>query len=207
MWKSNINFVQFYRKQYRSCFDLLEEVLDNASEFQVALFLTIFWCLWQRRNRLRENQPTWPLQEVGERAVLLVWKFLDLCKLDALPRGSGTHMCWSCPPEGVFKVNFDATLFENNGSAGIGMVIRDSEGEIIVVLSQRTPIPFSVEMAKAMAARRALIFAQELSLSMVMMEGDCLRVVSVLNSSVSCNMLYGNVVEETRRQALPVSFY
>ena len=61
-------------------------------------------------------------------------------------------VCWSCPPEGVFKVNFDATLFENNGSAGIGMVIRDSEGEIIAVLSQRTPIPFPVKMAEAMAA-------------------------------------------------------
>ena len=33
------------------------------------------------------------------------------------------------------------------------------------------------------------------------MEGDCLRVVSALNSSASCNTMYGNVVEETRRQA------
>jgi len=32
------------------------------------------------------------------------------------------------------------------------------------------------------------------------MEGDCLRVVSALNSSASCNTMYGNVVEETRRQ-------
>ena len=46
VWKSNINFVRFYRKQYRSFIDLLEEVLENASEFQVALFLTITWCLW-----------------------------------------------------------------------------------------------------------------------------------------------------------------
>ena len=115
-------------------------------------------------------------------------------------------VCWSCPPEGVFKVNFDATLFENNGSAGIGMVIRDSEGEIIAVLSQRTPIPFPVKMAEAMAACRALIFAQELSLSMVMMEGDCLRVVSALNSSVNCNTLYRNVVEETHCQACQFHF-
>ena len=55
VWKSNINFVRFYRKQYRSFLDLLEEVLDNASEFQVALSSTISWCLWERRNRVREN--------------------------------------------------------------------------------------------------------------------------------------------------------
>ena len=55
-------------------------------------------------------------------------------------------------------------------------------------------------MAEAMAARQELLFTQELSLYKVMMEGDCLRVVSALNSSASCNTMYGNVVKETRRQ-------
>ena len=77
---------------------------------------------------------------------------------------------------GVFKVNFDAALFENIGSAGIGVVIRDSDGEIIAALSQRILLPFSLEMAEAMAAHRALLFAQELSIK-VMLEGDSLRVV------------------------------
>ena len=38
------------------------------------------------------------------------------------------------------------------------------------------------------------------------MEGDCLRVVSALNSLVSFNTLYGNVVEEARRQACQFQF-
>ena len=38
------------------------------------------------------------------------------------------------------------------------------------------------------------------------MEGDCLRVVFALNSSVSCNAMYGNVVEETRRQVSKFHF-
>ena len=57
-----------------------------------------------------------------------------------------------------------------------------------------------------MAARRALLFVQELSLYKVMLEGDCLMVVSALNSSISCNTLYGNVVEETRRQVCKFHF-
>ena len=98
-------------------------------------------------------------------------------------------------------MNFDAALFENIGCKCIGVAIRDSEGEIIAALSQKIPLPFSVEMAEAMTARQALLFAQELSLSKVMVEGNCLRVVSALNSSVSCNTLYGNVAEEACRQA------
>ena len=65
---------------------------------------------------------------------------------------------------GVFKVNFDAALFENTGNARIGVAIRDSDGEIIAALSQRIPLPFSVEMAEAMATHRAILFAQELSI-------------------------------------------
>ncbi|KAK7854437.1 hypothetical protein CFP56_032231 [Quercus suber] len=42
--------------------------------------------------------------------------------------------------------------FENAGYAGIGVAIRDSDGEIIAALSQQIPLPFSVEMAEAMAA-------------------------------------------------------
>lgn len=66
--------------------------MDTASEFQVALFSTISWCLWQRQNRLREHQSTWLLHEVGERAVMLVREFLDLCSSVALSRGSGAQV-------------------------------------------------------------------------------------------------------------------
>ncbi|KAK7856349.1 hypothetical protein CFP56_023716 [Quercus suber] len=144
--------------------------------------------------RVRENQTTWPLLEVGERATSLVREFLDLSKPGALPRSSSIQVGWSCPPVDVFKVNFNAALFENTGCAGIGVAIRDSDGEIIATSSQRIPLPFFVEMAEALAAHRALLFAQELSLYKVMLVGDCLRVVSALNSSASCNTMYGNSI-------------
>ena len=56
-------------------------------------------------------------------------------------------------------------------------------------------------MAEAMAVRRAVLFVQEMCLSKVLVEGDCLRVVSAMNSLVCCNTLYGNVIEESRCQA------
>ena len=63
-----------------------------------------------------------------------------------------------------------------------------------------------MEMAEAMAACRAALFAQEMCLSKVMIEGNCLKVVSALNSMVGCNTLYGNVVEETHQQACQFQF-
>ena len=58
-------------------------------------------------------------------------------------------------------MNFDAALFENAGCAGIGATIRDSEGEITAAQSQMIPLPFSVEMAEAIAAHEQLFLRKK----------------------------------------------
>ena len=72
---------------------------------------------------------------------------------------------WHPPQEGMYKANFDAALFDGLGMAGLGIVVRDSMGNIIAALSQKIRSPHSVEMAEALACNHALVFAQELSLS------------------------------------------
>lgn len=46
MWKSGISFAPYYKKGFRSFFELLEEVLCKGSTYHVALFSTIAWSLW-----------------------------------------------------------------------------------------------------------------------------------------------------------------
>ena len=48
VWKSELCFVQYYRKGFRMFFVLLEEVLRKGSRFHVAWFSAIVWSLWQR---------------------------------------------------------------------------------------------------------------------------------------------------------------
>ena len=127
-------------------------------------------------------------------------KFFKACKFDTGLSAPVIPVRWSRPLESFNKVNFDATMFENLGYAGIEVAIRHSTREIIVALSQRIPLPHSVEMVEAMAARKTIVFVQKMSLSKVVVEGDCLQVVSALNASVCCNTLYGNVIEGTRRR-------
>lgn len=77
VWWLERSFVSLYEKRHRTFMDLLEGVLMQSSSFHIAWFATIAWCLWQRRNRLREHQPTWRLLEVGRRARVLVEEFLE----------------------------------------------------------------------------------------------------------------------------------
>lgn len=111
------------------------------------------------------------------RLVIALNRFFDAHKpVSPLPR-SRRCVRWVPPPLVCYNTNVDATMFETSDCTGIGVVFQDHEGCISTTLSQRVCLTQSVEMAKALAARRAVIFAKELSLSNVLVEGDCLRVV------------------------------
>ena len=61
-------------------------------------------------------------------------------------------------------------------------------------------MPYSVETAEALAALRVVVFAKELSIFKIIVEGDCLKVVQALKAREHCNTLYGNVIEDARLQ-------
>lgn len=71
--------------------------------------------------------------------------------------------------------------------------------QVIATLSQKIGLPRTVEMAEALAARRAVEFTRDLSLFDVILEGDCLRVKQALNALGGCNTLYGHIVNETKK--------
>ena len=58
VWKSVPRFSGLYRSAHRSFMDLLDFVFKLGASFSVALFSTIAWCLWQRRNKLCQRQST-----------------------------------------------------------------------------------------------------------------------------------------------------
>ena len=80
---------------------------------------------------------------------------------------------WAPPMKQNYKGNFDVAFFNASGCVGIGVVFRDHTGNIIVALSQKIPLVQSVELAEVLVARRAIVFAKELSLFNVEIEGDC----------------------------------
>ena len=71
---------------------------------------------------------------------------------------------WSTPPIDCFKVNFDGATFPEMGKAGLGVVIRNWQGNVMASLSEQAPLPFSPDIVKAMATAKAISFAQELGI-------------------------------------------
>ena len=149
---------------------------------------------------MRMKQSVWPLHEVGDRAKGLVLEFFVANKPEARTRVHNPPTRRAQPKNGLYKVNYDAAIFDSLGYAGLGVVIRDSARQIIATLSQKIGLPHSVETVEALAALRVVVFAKELSVFKVIMEGDCLKVVQALQARECCNTLYGNVIEDAHLQ-------
>ena len=98
----------------------------------------------------------------------------DTPVLSAIPQ---VEARWKPPGAGLFKINFDGAVFADRSLTGLGIVIRDESGLIIAALSQKIPLPSLVELVEALAARRAIIFAQEISIFKAEVEGDSLKVI------------------------------
>ncbi len=79
---------------------------------------------------------------------------------------------WVPPAIGRYKVNFDGAIFSNTKEAGLGVIIRNAQGEVIGSLCQRVPFPHSVEAMEASAARCAIQFAKDLGFMVIDLEGD-----------------------------------
>nr|POF00294.1 hypothetical protein CFP56_60087 [Quercus suber] len=103
---------------------------------------------------------------------------------------------WQPPAENSIKANFDGAVFEEEQEAGIGVVIRDNEGQLLAALSEKVRLPVTVEVLEMLAARRAALFAREFGFSWVCFEGDVELVVKCLQSGLVSNALTGHLVKD-----------
>ncbi|KAL5865476.1 hypothetical protein ACOSQ3_002990 [Xanthoceras sorbifolium] len=89
---------------------------------------------------------------------------------------------WKAPSPGWYKVNSDAAVDSVRKRVGLGVVIRDCQGQVMAALSQVYPLLVSLEIAEAMAIRRGIQLVSELVLSPFGLESDASSVVSSILS-------------------------
>ena len=101
---------------------------------------------------------------------------------------------WSPPPPGWVKVNFDGGTFKERNLAGLGGVIHNNKGLIMAAFTQTIPLPTSVEMVEVLAARSALVLANELSLNQVQLEGDSEIIINALSKGGKDSSSFGHIL-------------
>ena len=81
-------------------------------------------------------------------------------------------MNWSPPPPGLCKVNVDAATFKDMRSTGIGIVIRDSLGQVAAILCRKLEAPLGPLEAESKAFEPGILFALSRGFTDVVLEGD-----------------------------------
>ena len=94
------------------------------------------------------------------------------------------------------KTNFDEAMFSKFDQAGIGVVVRNHEGQVMVALSEKIKKPASVETLEALVARRVVIFILELGFNQFMFEGDLEVINKALNYDDFSLASVGHIIKD-----------
>ena len=104
---------------------------------------------------------------------------------------------WIPPIPNQFKINFDGAVFSELDAARLGVVICDFHGRVIGALAERIPIPTSPAIVEALAYRRAMVFAKELTLMDTIFEGDIEQIIKALRAKEVNQPEYGHVLQDS----------
>ncbi|XP_030943104.1 uncharacterized protein LOC115968042 [Quercus lobata] len=159
------------------------------------VFVMTAWLIWMRRNKLRSKEATQPCTRIAQLASSMLAEFQQGKQRRVAGVQAGL-VRWQPPAENSIKANFDGAVFGEEQEVGIGVVLRDCEGQVLAALSEKVRLPATVEVLEMMAARRAALFARELGFSRVCFEGDAELVVKCLQSGLVSNALTGHLVKD-----------
>ncbi|XP_075657869.1 uncharacterized protein LOC142627867 [Castanea sativa] len=99
-----------------------------------------------------------------------------------LPAAPKPKVRWKPPDVSLVKINFDGTIFREENRSGIGVVIQNHIGAILVSLAQTVSTALQPAEIEAIAATRALEFGHELGLTEAVLEGDSELIINSLKA-------------------------
>ena len=128
----------------------------KAKDFSLELFMMTAWLIWMRRNKLRANNNPQPCSRVAHSTSALLAKFQQ-GKQGTVRGNRPSPVRWQPSFGFSVKANFDGAVFDEDEEAGIVVVIRNNEGQVLAALSEKVQILVTMEILEMLAARKAVI--------------------------------------------------
>ncbi|XP_038719958.1 uncharacterized protein LOC120012588 [Tripterygium wilfordii] len=176
---------------------LWNSALAKLTNTDLAILATTCRLIWQRRNSfLYENEFMNSLQLARYAISSTQPSVLD--PSPSLPYMNSLEV-WQPPEEGFIKVNWDAGINEAKNKTGMGVVIRDSTGDLLGSQALSRPIALSPTMAEAEAALSAVWFALDMGFRDIVLEGDSQLVIRDLQSEESGLTEWCGIIKEIKR--------
>ncbi|GLU23845.1 hypothetical protein SLE2022_398210 [Rubroshorea leprosula] len=194
----NLRVSLFNGDNFASFLDHMAALLQKE---QLEFLCVLCWQIWNSRNNALWNGRMPNPQIIIEQSL----RFMDGYSRAIALRGRGTSTSqkretrWSPPSEGHVKINVDGAVSSHKRIYGMGAVVRNNSGEVVVAMACKGQGAVGVEIAEACCMCKALQWACEFSFDRVMMESDCASLVTALNSGIAAiNSGLGTVISDCK---------
>jgi hypothetical protein len=155
--------------------DLLQP--DICPRKNAAVILCGMWSLWMMRNKLRHGEAPLPVRQALEwvRTSFYLWHLLHPQK----PQVTRQVQRWKAPPGGRHKCNVDGAFFTSCNSRSTSVILRDYDGRFMAGRATRSKLACDALMMEALACRDGIQMAQELRITKLCLETDCLELINL----------------------------
>ncbi|KAL5844327.1 hypothetical protein ACOSQ4_010285 [Xanthoceras sorbifolium] len=170
----HFNYMHSQNEFLLSCFSLLKQD-------ELDLLLLVLWQNWFRRNKfVHDNFNMAPID-------IAPWSrfFLSEFQAASVPSNSSrfslravrSPVTWVRPPIGFFKLNSDTSVKSSLKAVGLGIIIRDTLGQVVLSGTTRLMNAVSIEFAEALTIQFGLSLACDAGIGPFFVESDCLSIV------------------------------
>ncbi|XP_059446463.1 uncharacterized protein LOC132178010 [Corylus avellana] len=158
---------------------IVEELCHYLDKEEMEVMVVVARSIWLRRNALVHGKKVSPSNVVVKNAIESFEAYhIANSKIKGVIKRDNTKVfCWEAPKDDFVKVNWDAAVDKHRRKMGIGVIIRDSMGEVLTTLSAPKDYIIEPDIAEALVVLRAVLFCGELGFHWVILEGDALQVV------------------------------
>ncbi|KAF5447276.1 hypothetical protein F2P56_032842 [Juglans regia] len=102
------------------------------------------------------------------------------------------------PPPGSFKLNVDGALSSNGLIAGVGVILRDSKGEVMMSAAKKEQGGLNAVEIEGLAILHGLQFSNHLGIHNLVIESDSLLVVNEFARQGSSKAAIGNTIKQAK---------
>jgi ribonuclease HI len=177
------------------------DFMARATDRERMVLTVVIWHLWLTRNGVKNGDPLRHPHSVAEQCKAYI-EMIELHLFKPAPstrrEASSSVPRWSPPPEGMVHIFVDAALFPPSRRMGIGVVIRNHNGDCSAACSELVEEVTTPEIAEALALRRALSLAGAEGFDKLIVASDCLSLVQRVNSSEIDRSQVGVVVQDIK---------
>jgi hypothetical protein len=165
IWSECNSKIQKRSSEHEDFLDIFSDLLRVLDQDDLERVAVVARAMWFRRNAVVHGR------QIGQPYIVVSQALENLEAFQQATSRSGKQMVsttpsgnrWQAPPEGFVKINWDAAVDLVNCRMGIGIIARNSQGEVVASVSAPKSYIIAPDIAEAVAALRAVTFCRELA--------------------------------------------